>query len=482
MTSTEVLPGDRAGQIEQRGIEYVPDAERHGRPRELFALWAAPNVNYVSLTLGGMLTGLLGLSWRSGLVITVVGNLFWVLIGILAVSGTSSGTPSEVVSRTMFGVRGNRVNIAVAGWLLCVSYIALNLAAASLAAFALAGVLGWEPGTPGQVVLVIVIAAVTLALSVYGHATITRLYQPFSAVLAGAFAILGGFVLAHTDWDWRPAEPLSGSALVAGWMAGIAIIASGPLSYLNSADFARYLPRDTPARSVAGWTFLGAFLPSTLISGLGVLAGTVIDMADPQTTLRAILPAWFYPVFLLAVVLGLIANNAMTAYSSGLALQAIGVRLRRSVSVLLDGTVGVLVTLYALFLSTNFLDTVSQALQLSIVLVGPSVAIYVADILLRRNNYDGAQLGDETPGSPFWYTAGVNWHGAAALLAGMGAAALCADTDLYLGPVARALAGIDLSLPAGILVTGVLYPVLMRGRVRLPGASQAARRPVRLAE
>ncbi|WIM98455.1 cytosine permease [Actinoplanes oblitus] len=222
MTSTDTLPGDRAGQIEQRGIEFVPDAERHGRPRELFALWAAPNVSYVSLTLGGMLTGLLGLSWQSGLVITVLGNLFWVLIGILAVSGTSSGTPSEVVSRTMFGVRGNRVNIAVTGWLLCVSYIALNLAAAALAAFALSGVLGWEPGTAGQVVLVIVIAAVTLALSVYGHATITRLYQPFSAILAAAFAILGGFVVAHTNWDWRPAEQLSGSALTAAWMAGIA--------------------------------------------------------------------------------------------------------------------------------------------------------------------------------------------------------------------------------------------------------------------
>ncbi|BBH70038.1 allantoin permease [Actinoplanes sp. OR16] len=462
--TTDALPVDRAGHIEVRGIEHIPDDERHGSPRELFALWAAPNVNYVSLMLGGSLIAL-GLGWQAGLAVTVIGNLFWVLIGILAASGTSSGTPSTVVSRTMFGVRGNRVNIAITGWLLCVAYIALNLAAAALAAFALAGVLGWEPGTAGEVAIVIVIAAVTLTLSVYGHATITRLYQPFSAVLAGAFAILGAFILANTHWDWRPAEPLHGTALVAAWMAGIAIIASGPLSYLNSADFARYLPRDTPARQVAGWTFLGAFLPSTLISVFGVLAGTVVDMADPQTTLREVLPAWFYPIFLLTVVLGLIANNAMTAYSSGLALQAIGVRVRRSISVLLDGTVGVVVTLYALFLSDDFLDTVSQALQLSIVLVGPSVAVYVTDILLRRNRYDGTLLGDERPGAPFWYTGGVNWRGTAALLAGMTAAALCVDTDVYLGPVASALAGIDLSLPAGILVSAGLYALLMRDRI-----------------
>ncbi|MEU4425591.1 cytosine permease [Actinoplanes sp. NPDC024001] len=466
MTSTEVPPADRAGHIEQRGIEHVPDAERHGSPRELFALWAAPNVNYVALMLGGSVTGLLGLGWQAGLAITVIGNLFWVLIGVLAASGTSSGTPSEVISRSMFGVRGNRVNITVTGWLLCVCYFALNLAAAAQAAFALSAVLGWAPSTAGQVILVIMIAVAILTLSVYGHATITRLYQPFAAILAVAFLILGCFILAHTNWDWRPAEELHGSALAAGWMAGIAIIASGPLSYLNSADFARYLPKETPARSVAGWTFFGAFLPSTIISALGVLAGTAIDMTDPQTTLETILPSWFYPVFLLAVVLGLIANSAMTAYSSGLALQAIGLKVRRSISVLIDGAVGILVTLYALFGSDNFLDTISQALQLSIMLVGPSVAIYLVDILLRRNRYDGAQLSDETPGSIFWYSAGVNWYGTGAAVAGMVAAALCIDTDLYVGPVAAALNGIDLSLPVGILVTAGLYAVLMRDRVR----------------
>jgi hypothetical protein len=37
-------------------------------------------------------------------------------------------------------------------------------------------------------------------------------------------------------------------------------------------------------------------------------------MTNPQTALGAILPPVFRPVFLLAVILGVIANNAMTAY------------------------------------------------------------------------------------------------------------------------------------------------------------------------
>ncbi|WP_405977152.1 hypothetical protein [Streptomyces sp. NBC_00158] len=83
------------------------------------------------------------------------------------------------------------------------------------------------------------------------------------------------------------------------------------------------------------------------------------------------------------------------------------------------------------------------------------------DVLLRGGRYDGAALCEETPGSPFWYTGGVNRAGALALVAGVGAAALCVDT-LYRGPVAEALGGIDLSLPAGMLVSAVLYAALMR--------------------
>jgi nucleobase:cation symporter-1, NCS1 family len=132
----------------------------------------------------------------------------------------------------------------------------------------------------------------------------------------------------------------------------------GPAVYSNSADFSRYLPRATRPASVAGWTALGGFVPSVAFTALGALAGTALDMTDPQSALGGILPGWFRPAFRLAVVLCTIANNAMTAYSSGLAPQAVGVRIRRSRSVAIDGTLGVALTPYALLVS-NFLDTVA---------------------------------------------------------------------------------------------------------------------------
>ncbi|MEU7576166.1 cytosine permease [Streptomyces sp. NPDC041068] len=452
-------PLDPAGRIEVHGIDHIPERERHGRPRELFAVWAAANVNYLSLVVGGTLI-LMGLTLRQALAVIVVGNLTWPAVGLLAVSGPASGTPSEVVMRAMYGVRGNRVNIAITGWAICICYIALNLAAAALAAFSLVDRAGVPLTTGTKIAVVVVIAALTLAISVYGHAMIMKLYLPITVALTLAFAVVAFYVLDRTDFGYTPAEQLSGTALWAALVGGVTLIASGPLSYTNSADFSRYLPRTTSRKAIVGWTALGGFLPSVVVCSLGAFAATALDMTDPQTALEGILPGWFTPVFLLALVLGTISLNALTAYSAGLALQSAGVRIRRSFSVLVDGAFAVALTLYALLVS-NFLDTVSNVLQLTVVLLGPSMAVYATDIVLRRARYDGLALTDESPGSPHWYTAGVNWPGALALTSGTAAAALCANT-LYTGPVAHALGGVDLALPVGVVVASGVYAITYR--------------------
>ncbi|NEY32223.1 nitrate reductase [Streptomyces sp. PRKS01-65] len=450
---------DRAVRIEAHGIDHIPEQERHGHPRRLFSVWAAANVNYLSLVIGGALV-LMGLTLRQALAVIVVGNLFWVLTGLLAVSGPAAGAPSEVITRAMYGVRGNRVNNAVVGWMISVCYFALNLAAAATAAFSLVEMTGITAGTGVKAAVVVVIAALTLAIGVYGHGMIMKLYLPVTLVLTAAFTVVACCVLTHADFAHTPAEPLTGTGLWAVLLAGVTLVGAGPLSYTTSADFSRYLPRTTSATAIAGWTALGGFVPSVAVCSLGALAATAVDMTDPQAGLQPILPGWFHPVFLLALVLGTIAINALTAYSAGLALQAVGIRIRRSLSVIADGVAAVSLTLYGLLVS-DFLDTVSNVLQLTVVLLGPAMAVYATDIALRRNRYDGPALMDETPGSPFWYSAGVSRAGALALTGGVSAAALCVDT-LYTGPVAGALGGLDLSLPAGMAVASALYALLAR--------------------
>ncbi len=278
-------------------------------------------------------------------------------------------------------------------------------------------------------------------------------------MLALAFAVVAFSVFGHADFSHRPAEPLGGTALWATLAAGLALIASGPLSYTTSADFSRYLPRTTSKRAVVGWTALGGFVPSVVVCSLGALAATAVDMSDPQSGLESILPGWFTSAFLLALVLGTIAINALTAYSAGLALQAVGLRIRRSYSVLVDGAAAVSLTLYALLVS-DLLDTMSDVLQLTVVLLGPSTALYATDIRCAATATTASRADGREPRQPV-LVHGRGQRSALALAAGVAAAALCVDT-VYTGPVAAALGGVDLSLPLGMLVAAGSYALLMR--------------------
>jgi purine-cytosine permease-like protein len=446
---------DQFGRIEARGIDEVPDAERHGHPGELFAVWAASNTTYLYILLGGALIGL-GLNVWQGIAVVIAGNLFWLLVGLLSISGPAAGSPSSIVMRAMFGVLGNRLNVALTGCAVSIAYEAINLCIAALAGFALLAWLGIAPGLPAKLAMVAGIAAVTLTISVYGHATIVRLSVYFAGALAACVAVLAAYLAPHINLQYVPPAGLHGGALIAAALGGVTIIASGPLSWGTGADYARYLPADSSSARIIGWTALGGFVPSLLLGALGVLAGTAVDMENPQTSFAAILPGWFYPVFLLVIITGATTNNVLTAYSSGLSLQSLGIRASRSVTVLFDGFAGVGLAIYALFVA-DFLDTLNNILALSVSLLGPSLAIYGTDILVRGNRYSSLDLHDETAGSAFWYWHGFNLVGLGALAAGTGAALLCANTKILVGPVARMLDGADISALIGPAVAAGLY-------------------------
>ncbi|MFF1685103.1 MULTISPECIES: purine-cytosine permease family protein [unclassified Streptomyces] len=460
---------DRVGHVETHGVDYVPDSERHGLPRSLFPVWAAANMSYLYIVLGGSMV-LLGLDIWQSIAVIVAGNLLWAGVGYLSTSGPSSGTPSWVVTRAMYGIRGNRFLNVTLGWSVAVAYEAISLALGSLAGFALAEQLGIPANTGAKVAIVLATAVVTFSISVYGHATIMRCSTWFTWALTACVLVLGYYVLRHADWGYRtPADTaVHGHALWVIVASGFTIMAGGPLSWTSAADYARYLPADTSRKAVCWWTAVGGFVPAVLLSGLGVLAATAVDMHDAQTSLKGILPGWFYPVFLLVIVIGSIANNVLTAYSGGLALQSGGIPWSRPFTVIFDATIALGLTFYSLFIS-DFLSTMNSGLELSVAFLGPGFTIYAVDIFLRRNRYDGVALQDETPDSRFWYWHGVHPAGAAAVVIGVGAALLCVNTSIYTGPVASALGGADLSGVVGMSLGALVYAGLTLHRRRATG-------------
>jgi nucleobase:cation symporter-1, NCS1 family len=451
---------DRAGRIETHGTDYIPESDRHGRPRSLVAVWAASNLTYLYLVLGGTLI-LLGLNLWQAIAVTVVGNLFWIAVGYLSISGPVSGTPSEVVTRAIYGVRGNRITNLIIGWIIGVAYEAINLSVGALAGFALVDQFAGHASLAVRVVIVVVTAIVTFVISVYGHATIVKLSGWFTWILLACIVVLAVFVLLHANFGYvTPAKyAVHGAALWAVAAIGVSIIASAPLSWGTGADYARYLPANVSKKAVMWWTALGGFAPAVILGVVGALAGTVVDMTDPQSSLSKLLPAWFYPVFLVVIVLGSITNNVLTAYSTGLALLAVGIPWRRSITVIFDAIVAVAITCYALFIS-NFFDSLNSILELTVALLGPAVTIYAVDIVIRRNAYIGSELEDQSRASRFWYRRGFNLAGITALIVGTAVASLFLDTTLFVGPLSNALDGADLSVIVGPLVAGGIYALM----------------------
>src|SRR5438105_15727124 len=184
--------------VEARGIDTVPAAERHGRPRELAFLWAGAFVNYASLFTASLLTTYYGLGVWDGLAATTLGTIAAaVILGLLSNTGPHSGLPQIVFTRRIFGRRGSYAGAALTLFL-AVGWFAVDCVIAAQAGAQLFG----GGGRPITFVLVIVIAAASVAVAVYGHQTI-KVLEAYGAV---AFAALSAllFLSLAPQFHWTP--------------------------------------------------------------------------------------------------------------------------------------------------------------------------------------------------------------------------------------------------------------------------------------
>jgi purine-cytosine permease-like protein len=471
------LPGggqpeaDRVGAIEVRGIEVIPESDRHGEPRELFFVWMTSNITVLYLVFGGILITL-GLNIWQALLAAVIGNVFYVLIGIAATPGPKAGTSTLMVSRAHYGHNGNRLSSFFA-WLSLVGFEAINLAFGAFALFALAGELGWQVGDGGKALLLALNIAVTFGLAVLGHATIVRFQQLFALALGGICLLLVAFTLGDVNWSYQPKTPLHGTAAWVAFSAGLTLVLTGPLSWCPvPVDFTRYMPRKSSAVKITLYTTLGALTPALVLTALGVLVSTAVDPSDLTNSIKGIVPGWFYPLFLIVVAVGTIANNVLGIYSSGLALQSLGLHVPRYVAVSIDATIGGGMAFYAVFVS-DFTTTLSEFLQWALFWWAPFLAIFIVDLALRRREYDGAELERER-GGRYWYDGGFNWRGMTALIVGGVVTAMLAQTTHLKGPLStHLLSGGDVSALVGMAVGGGLYWALWRaGEATVPAAER----------
>jgi nucleobase:cation symporter-1, NCS1 family len=382
--------------VEQNGINVISDAERKGRPRDLFWPWCAANIAVLGISYGSFLLGF-GVSFWQATIAGLVGTvLSFLLVGFVSLAGKRGSAPTMVLSRAAYGVQGGKIPAALS-YILLVGWETVLVSLATLATATVFARLGWGGGDATKIIAFLVVAGVVVFSGIFGFNVIMRL-QTFLTVALTVLTV--GYVVltaGHINWGAVNSLP-SGSAQAV--LGALIFAATGfGLGWVNSgADYSRYLPRSASSAGVVGWTTFGAAIAPVLLVVYGLLLAASDQKlsqaiaADPVGALTTLLPTWYLLFFALVAIGGLIGGAVLDIYSSGLALLTIGLRVPRWTAAAIDGVIMILGTIYVVWIASNFIGPFQGFLITLGVPIAAWCGVFLADLLLRKRDYAEADL------------------------------------------------------------------------------------------
>jgi purine-cytosine permease-like protein len=463
-TVPEDARADGAFRVEQRGIDYIPEEDRWATPRDLFGMWAGASVQFEYLVYGAVLMTF-GFTFGQAVLLILVGNLSYLLLGVCSLQGPEAGTTVFTINRASFGPNGSRL-IALFNWATQVGFETEGLILVVFGGMALAAKAGFHPGTPLKVVLILAAAAIQTVVPFLGYATVVKVLRALVIPFIALYVILAFLTIGkanpgsiHHGASW---QTMMGGLAFSITLTGLGWVESGN-------DFSRYLPRTASRKGIVGWVFVATAIPQAALMLLGAAVATYvqIDSKDPFNSFPHAFSSWFLVPFMVVAIVQLFAINSMDLYSSGLTLQALGLPIKRWNAVLIDTTIGCGITAYAVF-SAGFFHLLNDFVAAVIAWIAPWMAIFLVDWLLRRTRYVPGELQRTDPGGLYWRRGGVHWPALVAQALGTVASVLAFSQTFYVGPIARAFGGggADFSVFTGVVVGGVAYWLLAGASVR----------------
>jgi NCS1 family nucleobase:cation symporter-1 len=437
--------GTKVIAVEPGGAEMVPPDERHGKPIQLLWTWLSPNLEFATVFLGVLATGIIGLSFTQAFFAILLGTGLGAFShAVLSARGPQYGVPQMVLSRIAFGWRGNALpaglNAVVAG----IGWFAVNSVSGALALNSLTSLPSW------LCLLVVVVAQIVIAF--FGH-NLVQAFEKYALPVLGvifAIACVLTFVKADYSADGTGAG-IGGFLIIVGATFGYA---AGWNPY--ASDYTRYLPADTPKVKVGLFAGLGVFLSCVVLELAGAASTSIVTDAglNPTTAFTSHLGTVVGDLTLLAIALGAVAANAINIYSGALSFTAMGFRIplkaARAVTALGFGVIGLILAWSALDDAgasyENFLLVISYW-------IGPWLGVYFTDQYLRRGHRVDGFLFD-TKHNPY-----AGW--VAMAIGIVVSVALFSNESFYTGVVPKAVPEVgDITFFVGFLVAAALYAVL----------------------
>ncbi|MDN5570598.1 MAG: cytosine permease [Propionibacteriaceae bacterium] len=384
--------------IETNGIDIIAESERTAKPRDLFWPWFAANVSVFGMSYAAFVYGF-GVSFGQAAFVAIVGVVVsFALCGVIATAGKKGSVPTMILSRAAFGVHGQKVP-GIVSWLLSIGWETFLAIMAVLATSTVFGILGWGSGVGVQIGATVAVATLIVVASVLGYHTIMKL-QSILTWVTGAVTVLYILItLGHIDWAAVQSVPAGSIGNVIG---ALTMVMTGfGLGWINiAADWSRYQKRTASDASIVAWnTIGGSVAPVVLVTYGLLLAGSDAGLSeaiasDPVGALAAILPTWVLIPFWLTALLALVSGAVLGIYSSGLTLLSLGIDIPRPAAAAIDGVILTTGTIFVVFFADNFLGPFQSFLITLGVPMAAWAGILIADILLRRRDYDETALFD----------------------------------------------------------------------------------------
>ena len=443
--------------IEQRSIDYVPLAERHGKAWHLWPVWFSGDAHLATVAAGVVGIALGGsFSWMA--LAVVLGCAFGTFfMAFHATQGPQLGLPQMIQSRPQFGYLGALLVWGVA----LIAYIGFNAFNQILVAQTAHTLYGID----SKQAIMLGFTLLSLFLAVIGYDLIHLAQRWTAYVLIAALILFSIAVVVRT--------PLSPALLAWGGFNKVAFLAQffAAASYQLSwsmyvSDYSRYLPRSVGVGASFWWTYLGATIGGAWTMLVGTVAAALYPKMELARALRSVadgmIPGFGKPL-LLCFVIGLVTVTSLNFYGASLTLISVMDSLKPSrptltkrLATLLFAAVAA--TAIASASSQDFVEQFGAFLAVLLYLFTPWTAINLVDFYwVRKGHYSVREIFNPHGMYGRW-----NWRGLLAYGIGFVAMIPFFSTPLYTGPVAAALGGADIAMLVGLPVSAVVYVVACR--------------------
>jgi len=175
-------------------------------------------------------------------------------------------------------------------------------------------------------------------------------------------------------------------------------------------------------------------------------------------------PGWYFvPVCLIALIGGM-STGTTALYGTGLDFSSVFPRFSRVQATVFIGAIAIAFIFVGRF-AFNVVQSISTFAVLIVTCTAPWMVVMMIGWAVRRGWYDSDALqvfNRRQRGGRYWFSHGWNWRGLGAWLVSAGLSICFVNLpNQFVGPLGNLANGIDLSIPVGLGLAAVLYPVLL---------------------